>query len=51
MATIANLPRISASRLSSLIIAESAAANPTLAVIDVRDDGMSTYLPRFLSWP
>ncbi|KAK1752237.1 arsenate reductase 2.1 [Echria macrotheca] len=37
-ATIGTLERVSAATLSQLILAESAAANPTIAVIDVRDD-------------
>jgi len=40
MATIGTLERVSAATLSKLILAEQAAAtdNPTIAVVDVRDD-------------
>ncbi|TKW48664.1 CDC25-like phosphatase YCH1 [Colletotrichum tanaceti] len=40
MASIGNLQRITADRLSTLILAEqaAAAANPSVAVVDVRDD-------------
>lgn len=40
--SIANLQRISAKNLSELLLAEQASgADPTLAVVDVRDDGTS----------
>ncbi|TDZ40475.1 CDC25-like phosphatase YCH1 [Colletotrichum spinosum] len=38
MATIGTLQRITADKLSTLLLAEQAAANPSVAVIDVRDD-------------
>jgi hypothetical protein len=38
MATIGTLQRLSAGALSKLILAEQA-SDPTLAIIDVRDDG------------
>jgi len=48
MATIGTLERVSAATLSKLILAEQAAAkgDPTIAVVDVRDDG-SLYPVRF----
>jgi Cdc25 family phosphatase len=40
MTSIATLERLPASALSKLLLAEQeAATNPTIAVIDVRDDG------------
>jgi Cdc25 family phosphatase len=39
MATIGSLQRLSAASLSKLLLAEQAAADPTIAVVDVRDDG------------
>lgn len=44
MATIGTLQRLSAASLSKLLLAAQEAAtagDPTIAVIDVRDDGMS----------
>lgn len=43
MATAGSLKRLSASSLSAILLAEQAAAagDPTIAVIDVRDDGTS----------
>ncbi|KAF6827654.1 trypsin-like serine typically contains c-terminal pdz domain protein [Colletotrichum plurivorum] len=38
MATIGTLQRITAERLSTLLLAEQAAADPSVAVVDVRDD-------------
>lgn len=38
MATIATLPRLSSAALSSLILSQSPTSNPSLAIIDVRDD-------------
>jgi hypothetical protein len=42
MTTIASLRRMSAKSLSEKILAEKDSANPSYAIIDVRDDG--TYL-------
>lgn len=39
MATIGTLQRITAERLSTMLLAEQAAADPSVAVVDVRDDG------------
>jgi hypothetical protein len=41
MATIGTLERVTAATLSKMILAEQSAAvaDPTIAVIDVRDDG------------
>lgn len=49
MATIGTLQRLSASSLSALLLAEQAAAtgDPTIAVIDVRDDGTISPLRQF----
>jgi hypothetical protein len=42
MATaIGTLPRITATALSTIILAQSSSPNPSVAIIDVRDDGMS----------
>lgn len=41
MASIANLKRLSAKSLSEKILAERDAAEPSYAVVDVRDDGKS----------
>ncbi|OBR02289.1 Trypsin-like serine typically contains c-terminal pdz domain protein [Colletotrichum higginsianum IMI 349063] len=38
MASIGNLQRITADKLSTILLAEQAAANPSVAVVDVRDD-------------
>ncbi|KAL0768690.1 hypothetical protein CaCOL14_007998 [Colletotrichum acutatum] len=38
MATIGNLQRISAAKLSTLLLAEQAAGTSSVAVVDVRDD-------------
>ncbi|KAF9874592.1 hypothetical protein CkaCkLH20_07729 [Colletotrichum karsti] len=38
MATIGTLQRITADKLSAILLAEQAAANPSVAVVDVRDD-------------
>ncbi|KAL3296610.1 Tyrosin-phosphatase [Colletotrichum asianum] len=38
MATIGTLQRITADKLSTMLLAEQAAANPSVAVVDVRDD-------------
>ncbi|KAK1993658.1 Rhodanese-like protein [Colletotrichum falcatum] len=38
MATVGNLQRITADKLSAMLLAEQAAANPSVAVVDVRDD-------------
>jgi len=45
MTTIVNLQRISAAKLSELVLAESgdAASQSKLAVVDVRDDGTSPH--------
>lgn len=41
MASIANLQRLPAAAVSKLLLAEQeAATNPTIAVVDVRDDGV-----------
>lgn len=42
MASIASLKRISAKDLSERILAERDAAEPTYAIVDVRDDGKKT---------
>ena len=48
MSSIANLQRLPASELSKILLAEQeAATNPTIAVVDVRDDG--TFTPALLS--
>lgn len=39
MTSIATLQRLSAKALSEKVLAEKAVADPTYAVIDVRDDG------------
>lgn len=39
MATIGTLQRITADKLSTMLLAEQAAADPSVAVVDVRDDG------------
>ncbi|OLN87374.1 CDC25-like phosphatase YCH1, partial [Colletotrichum chlorophyti] len=38
MTTITSLQRIAADKLSTILLAEQAAANPSVAVVDVRDD-------------
>ncbi|KAL0930642.1 CDC25-like phosphatase YCH1 [Colletotrichum truncatum] len=38
MTTIATLQRITADKLSTILLAEQAAANPSVAVVDVRDN-------------
>ncbi|KAK2027385.1 Rhodanese-like protein [Colletotrichum zoysiae] len=38
MASIGNLQRITADKLSTMLLAEQAATNPSVAVVDVRDD-------------
>ncbi len=43
MATVANLQRISVAKLSELLLASHASSNPTVAVVDVRDDGAYQY--------
>jgi Cdc25 family phosphatase len=43
MTSIASLQRLQAEALSKLLLAEQAATNPTVAVIDVRDDGIYKY--------
>lgn len=50
--SVANLQRISAKNLSELLLAEQAAAkDPTIAVVDVRDDGKSSlHSPPFANW-
>jgi hypothetical protein len=45
MTSIASLERLQAEALSKLLLAEQAAANPTVAVIDVRDDGIYNTTP------
>jgi hypothetical protein len=41
MATIGTLERVSAAALSKLILAQAAtASDPTIAIVDVRDDGL-----------
>ena len=44
MVTIATLPRLAASQLSEMILAEESAGTSGLAIIDVRDDGKG-FLP------
>lgn len=39
MATIGTLQRISAAKLSTLLLADQAASTSSVAVVDVRDDG------------
>lgn len=44
MVSIANLRRISAKNLSDLLLAEQAAAtDPSVAIVDVRDDGKPAF--------
>jgi len=38
MTTIATLPRLSSSALSTLILSQSSSSDPSFAIIDVRDD-------------
>ncbi|OHX00214.1 phosphoprotein phosphatase-like protein [Colletotrichum incanum] len=38
MASIGNLQRITADKLSTILLAEQAVTNPSVAVVDVRDD-------------
>lgn len=50
--SVANLQRISAKNLSALLLAEqAAAAEPTIAVVDVRGDGKTLSLPFRLTCP
>jgi len=45
MASIATLERLQADALSKLLLAEAeAATDPSIAVIDVRDDGTPAFL-------
>lgn len=48
--TITALPRITASALSSIILAQSSKPDPSLAIIDVRDEGTCwpTLLPTLI---
>ena len=39
MASIANLERLSAAKLSEIILAREGSAKDSIAVVDVRDDG------------
>jgi hypothetical protein len=39
MATVVDLQRVSAKALSDIILSQTGEAEPTVAVIDVRDDG------------
>ncbi len=41
MATIGTLERLTAASLSKTLLASQAGSGPTIAIIDVRDDGMS----------
>jgi hypothetical protein len=45
MATIANLQRLSAAKLSSILLEQQPGDKSKLAVIDVRDDGLCRAVP------
>ena len=43
MTTIATLPRISAPALRDILLEQGQAENPSIAIIDVRDEGISVH--------
>ena len=50
MATVASLQRMTARTLSEIILAEASTAEPSYAIVDVRDDG-NIILPPLPSKP